>query len=594
MKTGVALPHALIAVGLLVFGINGSYAASPSFTLSPPSVTLPGIAATPADILNPAIPPAVGPMPAPLIGIPAAALGLLPGDVVAGFSFGILPPFIGGAQVLFSLDGASAGTPFLPPPANAACEAAGGQALADVFVSEPFGGPPLVYPNVLALDGNGLADAPCGPPPSPGLGLTEVSPDDVASLEICPASFVYSGGVLTKPVYVTLAPGSPTLVALGAGSGDILIVPAPAGPPAVAIPAATYGLVPGPPGCGAPVCDQMDDIEKFISAGAVFSLAPGSPTLAACSLSPADVLVTAPVGCPSILVSAPGLGLLPGDNIDALAVNYETDADFVADGCDNCPSLANNDQLDTDGDGIGDVCDTCVGPNIDSDLDTYCDTADNCPAVANPSQSDTDNDLIGDDCDACPTDATNTCCPATPDACTGGFAKGTIIKNEAAGKEKLIVKLLKGPLVNQIDFGDPLEASGTEYKLCIYDDTPTLVGDLEVARAGDENCSGGASTCWTTIGAAPPAGKGYKYKDTDSASDGVSKILLKGGPTSTGKSKILLKGSGANLPAGVTALLTTTSSVTIQLRGDNAPAPGCWTGTLSTVKKQTADFFKAK
>jgi hypothetical protein len=329
-------------------------------------------------------------------------------------------------------------------------------------------------------------------------------------------------------------------------------------------------------------------------------------------------LLVAPAGpCPFLVAPAPGLGLLPGDNMDALAVNFETDADFVADPCDNCPLVANNDQLDgdadgvgdacdncpavanlqvdTDGDTVGDACDLCIGsPNVDADSDGYCDSSDNCPAVANPGQADTDGDTLGDDCDPCPSDAMNTCCPATPSLCTGGFAKGTLIKKESAGKEKLIAKMLKGPLINQTDFGDPLVASGTAYKLCIYDDTPTLVGDLEVARAGDVNCSGGSSACWNPIGAAPPAGKGYKYKDTDTASDGISKILLKGGPTSTGKSKILLKGSGAGIPAGVTALLTTTSSVTVQLRSDNAPAPGCWTVTLSTVKKQTTDFFKAK
>src|ERR1051325_6976147 len=205
---------------VLLLAVSKTLATSPSFSLSPPSPTLGGIAATPADILTPLIPPAFGPMPPPAVSIPAAALGLGPGDVVNSISYGILPPgAAAGERLLFSVDGASVGIPFAPPPANVACEAAGAQALGDAFVAQPFG-PPLPFPNILALDGNGFPDSPCGPPPSPGLGLLEVSPDNVISLEMCPASFVFTGAGLTSAVYFTLAPGSPTLAAIPATAGD--------------------------------------------------------------------------------------------------------------------------------------------------------------------------------------------------------------------------------------------------------------------------------------------------------------------------------------------------------------------------------------
>jgi hypothetical protein len=61
----------------------------------------------------------------------------------------------------------------------------------------------------------------------------------------------------------------------------------------------------------------------------------------------------------------------------------DTDADGVADPCDNCPLAANLDQVDTDHDGIGDVCDSC-------------------PHAANASQADADGDGVGDACDSCP------------------------------------------------------------------------------------------------------------------------------------------------------------------------------------------------
>ena len=75
-------------------------------------------------------------------------------------------------------------------------------------------------------------------------------------------------------------------------------------------------------------------------------------------------------------------------------VVVDTDSDGVADEDDNCPNLANEDQLDTDGDGTGDACDA------DDDNDGVNDGPDNCDLVANPAQTDTDADGTGDACDA--------------------------------------------------------------------------------------------------------------------------------------------------------------------------------------------------
>ncbi len=76
----------------------------------------------------------------------------------------------------------------------------------------------------------------------------------------------------------------------------------------------------------------------------------------------------------------------------------DMDGDTIADSADNCPEVANTNQLDTDDDGAGDACDTT--PNGDTDLDTIDNLADNCPVTANTDQSDTDSDNVGDACDA--------------------------------------------------------------------------------------------------------------------------------------------------------------------------------------------------
>lgn len=250
----------------------------------------------PADLLEPGSPVAVPAVLCSELGF-AGCGG--PDDVDA-LSFG-LEGLFGFAPVQFSVAAGSVGLPGTPVAVEAGCLPAEPQA--DVFASSGGGDQGLL------ADGDG---APCAGSGAFPLGLLEVpASEDLDALDAfdpMPAA----------PALLSLDPASPALALLGVGPADILLSAGGAVAPWAS--ALALGLVAGDDldaVCLGPDDDSVFELGVDVT---LFSLAPGSPTLAFNGWSAADVLAATLFG-PARAIPAEGLALAAEDDVDALACN---------------------------------------------------------------------------------------------------------------------------------------------------------------------------------------------------------------------------------------------------------------------------------
>jgi hypothetical protein len=156
------------------------------------------------------------------------------------------------------------------------------------------------------------------------------------------------------------------------------------------------------------------------------------------------------------------------------------------------------------------------------------------------------------------------------------------VNEKTAGKEKLKVALKNlQPMVDPSQFGDPVDGD-TGYKVCVYDGANVLSGEYTVERAGD-TC--GDKDCFSAV-----TGKGFKYKDPGTTTDGILKINLFGGDPGKGKVLVIGKNKTSTLPTGVAPALQNETSATVQVLTSDA---SCFGATLTQVKKADGAIFKA-
>jgi hypothetical protein len=236
------------------------------------SFSVDGASATvaPDDIFN----------PGPVVLLPGASAIPLPPVEVNAFSYGHVT--WDDSTVFFRVDRPSLGA----VGAVLVESSVPGDQAADVYSST------LLGTNVQVWDGDGSS--------APGLGLLESSTDDLDGLDMRPGPTILGG------IFWSVDPASATGYGGGATAADIWFSPPVPGystAPALFAAAPALGLAPGDDIDALVVLDLDANTGWSAGDGILFSLSPGSPSLATIGTgaTPADILIVAFGGFPESL-----------------------------------------------------------------------------------------------------------------------------------------------------------------------------------------------------------------------------------------------------------------------------------------------------
>jgi hypothetical protein len=173
----------------------------------------------------------------------------------------------------------------------------------------------------------------------------------------------------------------------------------------------------------------------------------------------------------------------------------------------------------------------------------------------------------------CPEVPPSGCKAATTGKSTLSFVEGDPADRNAASW------IWKGAATTLDELDDP--TTTTSYLFCTYEGEDDVAAGFRIAAGG--TCDGGKD-CWTALSS------GFRYKDRDGSSFGLTSLQMKAGED--GRALIKLKARGAALdepslpltlvPGGVRAVLINEES------GD------CWEATFSTPLTDPADPTKWK
>lgn len=165
-------------------------------------------------------------------------------------------------------------------------------------------------------------------------------------------------------------------------------------------------------------------------------------------------------------------------------------------------------------------------------------------------------------------------CSPTPVVGCRSADKSLVLLRSTANpdRKRVLWKFLRGASTDQLEFGLPLAT--TEYALCVYDGA----GQVLTIRVDPDDIR------WNLI-----SGRGFSYRDSAGAQDGVQKLLLKG--SDRDRTKLMLKAKGAGIPA--MSLASTSVPLTVQLL--NSDTTVCWESVFDSddIKRNEVDYLKA-